>query len=502
MDALNPEIFLTNLGRAVLLGLAAGIILWLFRRRPVVQRVRLSVIFSVVGWSAYWLLSGTGRVDLESLTRTILAISLLLTINIGVQFFDLVVWEFGFKRSGRKNVPRLLLEIFNVGLMLAATLVVLNRVFEVDLSALLVTSTVVSAVIGLALQDMLGNVVSGLALQFDRPFDLDDWIKVGGEEGRVTEMKWRTVTLRSIDNQSIIIPNTQMAGEEIINYSRPTREQRLHVKVGLPYGAAPGDIKQILMPAVQGADGVSLEPPPDVLVTEYGDSAIQYDVRYWITDYSRTPEIRDDVLSRIWYALRRAGVSVPFPIRDVNLRTITEEQAEAERVDRQRAIVRALRPLVIFSPLADDQMEELAVRSQLHRYYAGELLVRQGEMGESMFVIVSGQVRVTFERRSGEVRELAVRGPGEFFGEMSLLTGERRSASVHAKTDLQVVEVEKGALAAVLSEDLSRLEALTEVVERYLADFRALEVGDASSDEKQGGATGLFNRIARFLGLG
>jgi small-conductance mechanosensitive channel/CRP-like cAMP-binding protein len=497
-----PEIsLLENILYAVALGLGTAVILWLLRNLTLVRRTRTAVVLAVGGWALFWLALGLEGSRAVVLVQLLLAAAILLTVNLGLQVFEVVVWEQVFRSRQRRVVPRLLLEIFNLAVMIAASLAILNQVFDADLSGLLITSTVVSAVIGLALQDMLGNLVSGLALQLDRPFDVGDWIQVGLDEGAVTEMKWRTVTLRSIDNLAIIIPNANMVREQVRNFSRPTAAQRLHVRVGLPYSVPPGRIRDVLQPAVQGAGGVLAAPAPDILVAEYGDSAIVYDVRYWIDDYSRTPEIRSEVLARIWYALSRAGISVPFPVRDVTLRTVTAD-TEREVHDRQQTeIFRSLRPLPIFAPLSDDQIGRLADHTSVYRFHAGEELFRQGDEGDSLFVVVSGRARVEFQNVRGDRQVLAIRQAGDFFGEMSLLTGARRSASVTAETDMVVEVVDKAAFAPVLSGDLSSLQMLSEIVEGRVADLRQMEA--ASPEPAQaGGADSLLGRIARFLGLG
>jgi CRP-like cAMP-binding protein len=316
-------------------------------------------------------------------------------------------------------------------------------------------------------------------------------------------MNWRTITLRSVDNQYIIVPNANMVRTDVTNYSRPTAEQRLHVRIGLPYAAPPGTVKEVLLPAVQSAEGVSASPAPDVLAYEYGDSAILYDVRYWITDYSRTPEIRDAVLSRIWYALRRADIAVPFPIRDVTVRQVSEEYEQAAAARLRQRIFAHLRPLPLFAPFADEQVAQLAAHAKIQPYAAGEMLVTQGEVGDSLFVILSGQARVDVAGAGGAVSTLARRGPDDYFGEMSLLTGERRTASVIAESEMDVIIVDKTALADVLNANPESLRELSELAAQRLAEMRAhLDAAEVTGSRKDADSgTGLFSRIARFLGL-
>ena len=506
MHAVNitpvPASSLTTIAWAAGLGLFLGLSLFVLRRFSVVQRLRASILGAALAWGIYFVLIGLAEPASATFIKVTLTAAWLFSVNIAVQLFDMVAWDLIANRAGRAMIPRLLIEIFKVAVLIAALLVILNRVFAVELSALLVTSTVLSAVLGLALQDILGNLIAGIALQLDRPFAIGDWIEVGANQGEVIRMNWRTMTLRNIDNQSITVANTNMARQDITNYSRPTRDQRMHVRVGLPYGTPPGVIKRVLLPALQSAEGVQRLPLPDVLVQEYGDSAVYYDLRYWISDYGRWPEIQDAVLSQVWYALRREGISVPFPVRDINLREITEEAERNLQARQQRERFDHLRPLPIFAPLVDDQIDRLAAASTLHLYHAGEVLVGQGDEGDSLFVVKAGRARVELVSPNGSRSLLAVRQPGEFFGEMSLLTGERRSASVIAESEMEVVVVDRSALADVLRGDFSSLEALSAIVAERLQMSRDLMAAGSELEETEGDRqSSLLLRIARFLGL-
>jgi CRP-like cAMP-binding protein len=178
------------------------------------------------------------------------------------------------------------------------------------------------------------------------------------------------------------------------------------------------------------------------------------------------------------------------------------EDMEQVRSDRQREqVVAALRPLPIFAPLSDEQIARLADHAAVRRFYTGEVLVQQGAEGDSLYVVMDGKARVEFRNVRGEVQVLAIREPGEFFGEMSLLTGERRSASVVAESDMLVGVVDRAAFAPVLSGDLSSLQMLSEIVQGRLEGFRQLEVSTATPEQSEV-AGSLIGRIARFLGLG
>lgn len=175
--------------------------------------------------------------------------AIFLATNVVLQTLDLLLWSNLVGRKRGIQVPRLLIDVFNVTVLAGVLLLILYRIFDVNLTALVVTSTVVSAVIGLSLQDTLGNIVAGLALQLDRPFAIGDWANINGQEGEIMRMNWRTITLRTIDNNHIVVSNANSARHDIVNYSRPTVVQRMHAQVGLSCTYPPGDVKKVLTDA-------------------------------------------------------------------------------------------------------------------------------------------------------------------------------------------------------------------------------------------------------------
>lgn len=496
---------LVSIAEAVGLGLGVALIVWLLRDFAPVRRVRVSVLLAVLTGGLYLVLEGAGVPGEAAGVKIVVAAGGMLAANAVLQLLDLLLWDYLVSQRRHVDVPRLLVDLFNFVALIGVALVILNQVFGVkDLSALLVTSTVVSAVIGLSLQDLLGNVIAGIALQLERPFTVGDWVHVSGQEGQVVQMNWRTLTLRTRDNHNVFLPNANAARQDIVNYSRPTPLQMLHAEVGLAYRHAPGEVKAVLARAVAGAEGVRADPPPEVLVKDYGEYAIHYDVRYWITDYARLPQIRDAVMTRTWYELRRAGLTIPFPTRDITMRTLPEDHEVRAQEQLRREVFAALRLLSVFAPLTDVEIEQLARGAALQRFTAGEVLVRQGDPGDSLFVIKAGRVRVDVRSESGQVSAVATLGEDEFFGEMSLLTGEPRSASVVAETEVVVVVVDKPDLATVITNDTRIPEALSVALEARMrnAAERAAAGVAAPGDRRPPQQAALLGRIRRFFGIG
>ena len=478
-----------NLAASLLLaiGLVTGVflLLWFLRAIPLIQRIRVSAIGLTLSAGLYLVLAGAG-VSPDALSFKVAeSAAVLFAVNALLQALDVLLWSNLVGRRHGIQVPRLLIDIFDVVVLAGVVLLILYRIFDVNLTALVVTSTVVSAVIGLALQDTLGNIIAGISLQMDRPFTVGDWANINGNEGEIMRMNWRTITLRTLDNNHVVVSNANTARHDIVNFSRPTVVQRRHVAIGLSYDYPPGEVKRVLIEAVRQSGSVLVSPPPEVFVSEFGDSAIVYDVRYWIEDFSQRQAIHDAVMTRLWYGIRRAGMSVPFPIRDVSVRQISEDHAVRQREQSVEDCYGQLRPLSIFATLTDEQIRRLAERAEKRLYTGNEILVHQGDTGDSLFVIRSGRARVESRDDRGGVTVLAHIPPGDFFGEMSLLTGERRSASVVAESDTEVVVVDKTALAEVLAGDFSSLEALSEVVEnacRSLLPPRAAAAATPTGD--------------------
>jgi small-conductance mechanosensitive channel/CRP-like cAMP-binding protein len=489
---------------AVLLGLSVGLILVLIRRRAPRSRLRFWVLLAGFAGIAYLVLKMLGVPPESTGSRIALAATILLAANTLLQIFNLVIWDYILRKQKDVVVPRLVIDIINFIVLAVVAVAVLNSVFAVKLTAFLVTSTVLSAVIGLSLQDILSNLFAGLALQMERPYGLDDWIRVGIHEGRVTQMNWRTLTIRTRENDYIVIPNATISKECVVNVSRPTRLHMGHAWVGVAYTHPPGLVKSVVSRAVMETQGVQKDPCPEVLVDSFDDYSIRYDVRYWITDYEREPVIDDAIRCRIWYSLQRAGLKIPFPVRDVILHTVPEDQEARLRRELHQEVVRELRSVDIFSPLSDQQIEVLAETSSKLRYAQGESLVTQGTSGDSLFVIVSGTARVEVTGEGGATSTVAKLDSGSYFGEMSLLTGEPRSASVYADTEIEVIIVEKSGLAPLLEADTGIAPQLSAVLEKRMKELSAMlieTVEKKKAAKKPAKRDDILSRIRGFFGM-
>ena len=204
--------------------------------------------------------------------------------------------------------PGIVQDVTTIGLFLVVATVLMKE-------QLLTTSAVGAVVVGFALQDTLGNLFSGLAIQIEKPFRVGHWVAVGGREGQVQEITWRATKLRTIAGQFLIVPNGVISKEAILNYSEPTLPTRLEIDIGASYDAPPNAVKSAIREALSNAPLVMSSPAPEILIHDFGASAVVYRVMFWIADYAVHLEARDQVRSNLWYTLRRHAIEIPYPSR-------------------------------------------------------------------------------------------------------------------------------------------------------------------------------------------
>jgi small-conductance mechanosensitive channel/CRP-like cAMP-binding protein len=372
---------------------------------------------------------------------------------------------------GQTQVPRLALDIGRTLAFIVVVLLTVSLILGVQLSSVVISSTVLSAVIGLALQDLLKNVIAGIALQIERPFDVEHWVEINKQIGRVVEMSWRATRVITVDGNYIIYPNSSLAQAELINYTLGSPVQAMHVQVGVGYSHAPNLVKRVLADAALASPDVCREPPPSIKLIQYGDYSVTYDIKFWLYNFDNYTDKRDRVMTNAWYHLHRAGIRLPFPIREVYMHQV-DPLSEADQHHIQiESIVGTLRQVELFEMLSSAELHALAEHVQVQLYGRGEQLARQGEPGETFFIIRRGRVRIDVDDLLGDdIAAVTVNrlGPGDFFGEMSLLTGAPRGASVIAEEDTEVLVVTQADIAPLLKHNPALPERLGAVLARRL----------------------------------
>ena len=450
----------------------------------------------------YWL-GWSADKGLEHYAGGLLVLETLLWLGGIVVALSLVTNTALMRREGDEyetRYPKLLLDILRLILVLVGACFVIAGVWEKDLGGLLTAVGISSIVLGLALQNTLDNVMAGIAVLFEQPFQVGDWVTVGSITGEVMEMNWRSVRVRTRGRDMVIVPNSVIGKETLINLSRPTRVHAESHLLGFSYDDPPNKVKRVLIGVVRSTRGVLAEPQPAIRTLNYAAYAIEYQVRFFIDDYARQMDINDEFMTRVWYAAKRNGLTIPFPTQ-----TSFEIRQEAPAAAPEEPPAGVLAKVPVFVPLESEELESLAHECERLDFAHGERIVHEGDPGDAMYVVLDGTAVVTVATENGVEREVARLARGEFFGEMALLTGEPRSAGVTVAEDLSVLRIHKDSLQAVLARRPGLVQEMAEIVEARRAGLRAAkELQSATPEQKakvQRSTGELVQRIRRFFGL-
>jgi small-conductance mechanosensitive channel len=388
------------------------------------------------------------------------------------------------------RIPDAFPSILQDAIVVALLVLVATFVFE---DKLLTTSAVGAVVVGFALQDTLGNAFAGLALQSEKPFRPGHWIRVGGFDGCVVEVTWRATKLRTKTGNFVVVPNNIAAKEAIVNFSEPSVPTRIELDVGASYLATPGEVKAGILEAISQVPRALKSPAPDALLLNFDGSAITYRARFWIADFEFDDEACDEVRTAIYYAFARRGIEIPWPI-EVGYSRDWPEPDEATKM-RQREEV--LAGVDLFARLSEEQRRGIAAATRIRVFGSGEAIVRQGEPGQSMFVVCGGRVSVVLEP-SGQ--QVATIGKGGYFGEMSLLTGDPRTATVRAAGDVSVLEIEAEVFRALGAADPQAVEQIGLAAMARRAELDHIRDA-AQAAAVAAGPASFIARMKRFLRL-
>ncbi len=407
-------------------------------------------------------------------------------------FFDFLY----LKRTGRE-APDLLKIMFSLFCYSTLFMLILGVVLKYNVTGLVATSAAVSVVIGFALQDTLGNFFAGASLHVEQPFKIKDSIRFRDRTGEVETVSWRSTTIRTPDNSFLKFPNSLLARDpiEIFPFESPHRHS---VAFSASYEVSPRTVINTARSAALGFADISYEIEPSARITGFGPSSIDYELLYWMKDYMKVGETAARLRERLWYAFHRDNISMPFPTRHVLFQKVKTEERECVAVVDYR---RAIDSIDIFAPLSSMEKEALISLSEVRLFGLGEFMVRSGEAGDSMFIIGRGRAEVRV-CSNGTHSTVAVLNTGGFFGEMSLFSGEPRSADVVAVEESEVLEIGKPSLQKLLVENVKLAKAFSKKVTERLAalEEHAGQVGRHEDIKVEEGK--FFERIKRFFNLG
>jgi small-conductance mechanosensitive channel/CRP-like cAMP-binding protein len=423
----------------------------------------------------------------------------------------------GFVQMGRAcPLSRLSRGLLRLAIMMGIAFMVIRYQLDHHIGVLLTSTAIVTGVIGFAMQGVLGNLLAGMSLHACRTLAAGEWIHVDGVKGQVILVNWRETRVRTLGGHIVILPNSKIADATIYNYSSPTSMRRHEVLVAASYGDAPGDVIAALLEAADSVPTVEKHPVPDAYVTGFKDFCIEYALRFWSKHYERRTSIEGDVMRMIWYKFNRRGIEIPFPMSGRLLGNFMEavhaqkfEKPLASEIERNvddmlhsdfgRKLLADSQGVCI---LSRDELKTVARSVKRTRFTHGETVMRQGGDGESFYALVQGKVHGCITNSDAAHPIEFDLQPGALFGEMSLLTGLPRSATMTAATDCELLEFDRAAFTQLL--------ALREEIPRVLSDLAAGRAAqNAASLEKLKASAivppelardGILSRLKRMLG--
>jgi small-conductance mechanosensitive channel/CRP-like cAMP-binding protein len=438
-----------SIGAFVLAGILFALIAFVsYRLFPLMRRnwglwlihiiLTMIIVFSLNAFLPAFVSEQAGIAELVEKTgqTVMLLISALFLQQALVLFF----WEGRYLRIYGASPPGLLITLTGAALYILALYIILTVVFKQAMTGLLVSSSIVAAVIGLAMQDSLSDLVAGIAISVERPFRLGDWIETEeGTRGEVVDVNWRATHIKSGNNSLYIIPNAKISNARIHNFSMPEKTYGYFFYVYIPAAFSPILVRQILLEACLKSEKVLTDPPPTVRANQAGLS-YRYQIYVYFENYPTHFTGRDEVINNIWVHCARYNIEPSAEGNEVMLRKDSKEIIDSP------SPARLLEEAGIFSSLSEEEKLFLVGRMKVKVLSAGTTVFEQGSTGSSLYIVAFGQVNVEISFTQKEKKIVSMLQAGDFFGEMSLLADAPRSATVSSHTDCQLLELDRKAL--------------------------------------------------------
>jgi small-conductance mechanosensitive channel/CRP-like cAMP-binding protein len=474
--------------------------------------VRRTVILLLVYITTLGLGAVLGHYDKTSAADTVRTISDLLAtftvINLGtIAIFDLILPALAIETT--TIVIDLVTGLGYVVVFLAAA-----RRWGLDFSSVLATSAVVTAILAFSLQATLGNILGGVALQIDKSIRVGDWIQLepNGRQGRVREIRWRHTVLETRDWDTLIIPNATLLAANILILGKRESEpcqRRMNIHFNVDFRYNPVDVVAAVEAAFSGSlpEGVASDPAPNCVCLDFAntgrDSFSYYSLRYWLVDLSRDDMVSSRVRARLFAALKRANIPLAVPAAQLFVENDDSERRERKRRRELERRLQALRSVGFLQPLTEEELVNVANALKYAPFAPGETVSKQGAVAHFLYILAEGAVEVRVSVEGSEPRMVHTLHAPTFFGEMGLMTGEPRNATVVAVSDIECYRLDKMAFKKILAErPLIASEISSILAERRLEIEEA--IGDVESRKMRVHLerNRILSTIRGFFGLG
>ncbi len=378
-----------------------------------------------------------------------------------------------------------------------------------DLSGIVTTSAVITAVLAFSMQDTLGNILGGMALQLDNSVEVGDWIKVDEIIGKVVDIRWRHTAVETRNWETVIVPNSQLMKSKFSVLGRHGEEPvqwRRWIWFNVAYQIPPSRVIETVQNAVRDADigNVARQPAVQCVLMEFDVSYGRYALRYWLTDLQNDDSTDSEVRDHVYVALQRAGIRLAFPEHHVHMTKESEKHELARQTRRIQERIGALHKVELFNSFREDELLAIAQRLKYAPFAKGDIITHQGAVAHWLYMLIEGEAEVYLDSPGQPRRKLSTLHPGNFFGEMGLMTGAPRTATVVAATDAECYQLDKAAFEDILRNrpELAEEISHTLVSRRFGLDSLHQDIdADTRAQQMSQQHLDMLSKIRNFFGL-
>ena len=393
-----------------------------------------------------------------------------------------------------------------LGLIFIAAAIGLVGKHGVNLSGIIATSAVLTGIIGFSLQDTLGNVMGGVSLQLERTIAVGDYIKVNDLEGRVTETRWRQTSIETFNADTIVIPNNVLTKSIVTVYGRTTsggKTHRVNLSFNVGFSVSPETVIDVLERAFKSHSiaNVAATPSPFCVLREFRDSSCVYTFCYFVEDPIRSARTSSDVQKRIFNALLRDGIEIAIPAHDLNVSVASRNRASVLKPEEMLGRLAVLDRAKLLATLVREERVVLASKLSRAPFSEGDIINYQGEEADYLYLLAKGEADVRVADGSGAPKHVALLREGDVFGEMGLMLGQPRSATVAAKSDVVCYRLNK----EDFKQTLERRPEIADAISLLLAE-RKLElegvldgISDTNSLDIASTQSAILKRVRSFF---
>jgi len=419
-----------------------------------------------------------------------------------------LVQVLGWNQVGRKtgkHAPYLLVQITNVLIYISAALGMAAILLDVSLTGAIATSSVIGLVIGFALKSLISDAFSGIALNLDQGFTINDFIMLIGRpgtstiSGRVTQINWRSTSLKTPENGMLIIPNSVISEAIVLNFSKPDPSNEFEFVVTLDFEVPSERVVRVLNAAAQAAARERKEIwEGKARISDLNKTGITYIIKYMLDPFKLSPaDAKHVILGHIERQMKLTGLTLAHPKVDNWTRETPELNYTLGDIMYR---IWLLRKIQLFKQFAEGELAGLAERMTMRQFAPGTQIITAGDPGQSMFLLSEGITSVLVKGEDGDV-DVATLRPGDFFGEMSLLTGDPRSATIKALSETVAFEIDKEDLIPLLDANPDAAELIVNAVaDRRVASAEGSQKREVVAAERASLAGNILKSMLSFFG--